>query len=74
VENRSSRNLRTCFHRHADGAKRKVAELVEGGGLRPLDVGPLVRARQLEQLGLLHIVMQEPMGRGFGSAVRFHAP
>jgi 8-hydroxy-5-deazaflavin:NADPH oxidoreductase len=57
-----------------DGAKRQVAELVEGGGLRPLDVGPLVRARQLEQLGLLHIVMQEPMGWGFGSAVKFHAP
>jgi predicted dinucleotide-binding enzyme len=57
-----------------DGAKRKVAELVEAGGLRPLDVGPLLRARELEHLGLLHVVMQGPMGWGFGSAVKFHAP
>jgi predicted dinucleotide-binding enzyme len=57
-----------------DGAKQKVAELVEAGGLRPLDVGPLLRARQLEHVGLLHIVLQEPMGWGFASAVKFHAP
>jgi 8-hydroxy-5-deazaflavin:NADPH oxidoreductase len=57
-----------------DGAKQKVAQLAESGGLRPLDVGPLARARQLEQLGLLHIVLQEPMGWGFASAVKFHAP
>jgi 8-hydroxy-5-deazaflavin:NADPH oxidoreductase len=57
-----------------DGAKRKVAELVEGGGLRPIDIGPLLRARELERLGLLHVVMQGPMGWGFGSAVKFHAP
>jgi 8-hydroxy-5-deazaflavin:NADPH oxidoreductase len=57
-----------------DGAKRKVAELAEAGGLRPLDVGPLPRARELEQLGLLHVLLQEPMGWGFGSAVKFHAP
>ena len=58
-----------------DGAaKKKVAELVEAGGLRPLDVGPLLRARQLEHLGLLLIVLQEPMGWGFASAVKFHAP
>jgi NADPH-dependent F420 reductase len=57
-----------------DAAKKKVAELVEAGGLRPLDVGPLPRARQLEHLGLLLIVLQEPMGWGFASAVKFHAP
>jgi NADPH-dependent F420 reductase len=57
-----------------DAAKKKVAELVEAGGLRPLDVGPLLRARQLEHLGLLLIVLQEPMGWGFASAVKFHAP
>ena len=32
-------------------AKQKVASLVEGG-LRPIDVGPLKPARQLEQVGL----------------------
>jgi hypothetical protein len=34
-----------------DGATRKVAGLAEAGGLRPLDVGPLPRARELERLG-----------------------
>jgi predicted dinucleotide-binding enzyme len=56
-----------------EGAKQKVAQLVEAGGLRPIDVGQLLRARQLEHLGLLHIVLQQPMGWGFASAVKFHA-
>jgi NADPH-dependent F420 reductase len=51
-------------------AKKKVASFVEAGGLRPLDVGPLKRARQLEQLAFLHITAQEPLGSGFGSAVK----
>ena len=56
-----------------DDAKRKVAQLVTDGGLRPVDVGPLRRARQLEQLGFLHIAVQEPLGLGFGSAVKLHS-
>ena len=54
-----------------DSAKRKVAELVRAGGMRPIDVGPLRRARQLEQLGFLHISLQERLGTGFQSAVKF---
>jgi 8-hydroxy-5-deazaflavin:NADPH oxidoreductase len=57
-----------------EGAKQKVAGLAEAGGLRPVDVGPLHRARQLEQLGLLLITLQEPQGWGYASAVKFHAP
>lgn len=53
-------------------AKQKVSQLVSDGGLRPIDVGPLARAEQLEQLGFLHIVIQEPLGLGFGSAVKLH--
>ena len=53
-------------------AKRAVASLAESGGLRPIDVGPLERARQLEQLGFLHVAIQESLGSGFGSAVKFH--
>ena len=53
-------------------AKETVASFVEAGGLRPLDVGPLRRARQLEQLGFLHITAQEPLGAGFGSAIKLH--
>jgi NADPH-dependent F420 reductase len=53
-------------------AKRKVGELVETAGLRAIDVGPLRRAEQLEHLGFLHITLQEPLGTGFGSAVKLH--
>ena len=56
-----------------DAAKQKVAQLVSDGGLRPLDVGPLQRARQLEQLGFLHIAVQQPLGLGFGSAIKLHS-
>jgi predicted dinucleotide-binding enzyme len=49
-------------------AKQVVAGLIADGGLRPLDVGPLVRARQLEQLGFLGIAIQQPLGTGFMSA------
>jgi NADPH-dependent F420 reductase len=51
-------------------AKAKVAQLATDGGLRPLDVGPLARAQQLEQLGFLHISVQQPLGLNFGSAVK----
>jgi 8-hydroxy-5-deazaflavin:NADPH oxidoreductase len=56
-----------------DAAKRKVAQLTSDGGLRPIDdVGPLRRAQQLEQLGFLHIAVQQPLGYGFASAVKLH--
>jgi 8-hydroxy-5-deazaflavin:NADPH oxidoreductase len=53
-----------------EAAKRKLASVAEAGGLRPLDVGPLKRARQLEQVGLFHMAIQDPLGSGFGSALR----
>ena len=53
-----------------DAAKGKVAQLASDGGLRPLDVGPLRRAQQLEQLGFLHISLQQPLNLGFGSAIK----
>jgi 8-hydroxy-5-deazaflavin:NADPH oxidoreductase len=57
-----------------EGAKQTVAQLIEAGGMRPIDVGPLARARELERFGLLNILIQEPMGWGYASAVKFHAP
>jgi predicted dinucleotide-binding enzyme len=54
------------------GAKAKVAGLVEAGGMRPIDVGPLARARMLEQVGLFHIAIQEQIGAGFASALKLH--
>ncbi len=55
-----------------DEGKRKVSQLVSDGGLRPIDVGPLRRAQQLEQLGFLHISLQQPLELGFGSTVKLH--
>lgn len=53
-----------------DDAKREVSALVKDGGMRPIDVGPLQRAQQLEHLGLLHITLQDPLGANYGSAVK----
>ncbi|HEU4450987.1 MAG TPA: NADPH-dependent F420 reductase [Gaiellaceae bacterium] len=55
-----------------ESAKGKVAQLASDGGLRPIDVGRLARAQQLEQLGFLHISLQQPLGLGFGSTLKLH--
>jgi 8-hydroxy-5-deazaflavin:NADPH oxidoreductase len=46
-------------------AKKTMAGLVEAGGMRAIDVGPLKRARQLEGLGLLGITLQFSRGTQF---------
>lgn len=38
-------------------AKIAVAQLIEAAGMRALDVGPLTRARELEAMGFLQIVL-----------------
>jgi 8-hydroxy-5-deazaflavin:NADPH oxidoreductase len=53
-----------------DGAKATVRRLVEDGGMRAVDAGPLARAHELEALGYLHMALQEPLGTGFSSAVK----
>jgi 8-hydroxy-5-deazaflavin:NADPH oxidoreductase len=53
-----------------EDAKRSVAQLVEAGGLRAIDAGPLARARELEALGYLHMALQQPLGTGFASAIK----
>jgi predicted dinucleotide-binding enzyme len=55
-----------------DEAKQKVSQLVSDAGLRPLDVGPLRRAEQLEHLGLLHISLQQPRDLGYSSTIKLH--
>jgi predicted dinucleotide-binding enzyme len=57
-----------------EAAKDKVSQLATDGGLRPIDVGPLGRAQQLEQLGFLNISLQQPLGLNFGSAIKFVMP
>ena len=51
-------------------AKATVAKLVEDGGQRALDAGPLKRARQLEGLGLLSIVLQSKLAKPWMSGVK----
>jgi 8-hydroxy-5-deazaflavin:NADPH oxidoreductase len=53
-----------------DSAKQTVAELAKSSGLRPVDAGPLKRAHELEALGYLHMALQEPLGKNFGTAVK----
>jgi len=51
-------------------AKSKVAELVWDGGMRPIDTGPLSRARQIEGMQLLHITLQNTLGTNWGSTIK----
>ena len=51
-------------------AKQLVAELVEDGGMRPVDAGPLSRARQIEGMQFLHILLQNTLGTNWGSAIK----
>jgi predicted dinucleotide-binding enzyme len=55
-------------------AKATVGRMVEAGGMRAVDAGPLRRARQLEHLGFLHMTLQENLGSGYASAVKFVTP
>ncbi len=55
-------------------AKATISQLVEAGGLRAIDVGPLSRARQLEGMGFLGITLQGPLGTQFMSAWKLLFP
>src|SRR5512138_382669 len=51
-------------------AKDKVAQLVKDGGMRPIDTGPLSRARQIEAMQFLHIVTQGTLGTNWASTIK----
>jgi predicted dinucleotide-binding enzyme len=53
-----------------EDAKVIVGQLVTDGGMRPVDAGPLRRARELEALGYLHMAVQQLLGTSFASAVK----
>ena len=53
-----------------EGAKETVAQLARDAGLRAIVVGTLERARYLEGLGFLHMMVQQPMSLGFQSAFK----
>jgi 8-hydroxy-5-deazaflavin:NADPH oxidoreductase len=54
-----------------EDAKAKVASLVDAAGMRAVDAGPLRRAQQLEQAGFLHMALQDSLGTGYRSTLRF---
>ena len=51
-------------------AKAKIAQLVTDGGMRAIDAGPLHRARQIEGMQLLHIVLQGNLGTNWVSGLK----
>jgi predicted dinucleotide-binding enzyme len=51
-------------------AKATVAQIITDGGMRPVDAGPLSRARQIEGMQLLHIVTQGALGTNWGSTIK----
>ena len=51
-------------------AKAQVDELVRSGGMRPLDAGPLRRARELEAFQFLHMTLQDRLGLHWSSAIK----
>ena len=51
-------------------AEARVAQPVSDGGMRPIDAGPLRRARQLEAAGYLHMAVTQTLGAPFATAVK----
>ncbi len=51
-------------------AKATIAQLTQDIGLHPIDVGPLKRARQIEEMELLHMAIQSSSNLGFKSAIK----
>lgn len=51
-------------------AKKKIEQLAKDGGMRPIDTGPLSRARQIEAMQFLHITLQGSLGTNWDSTVK----
>ena len=57
-----------------ESAKKTVEKLVGDGGLVAVDAGPLLRARELEALGLLGITLQVKHNLGFATGWKLIRP
>jgi NADPH-dependent F420 reductase len=53
-----------------EAAKKTVSQLVKDAGMRPVDAGPLERARALEAMQLVHVGIQNTLGTNWGSAIK----
>ena len=54
-----------------EGARDTVIEVIQSSGLRPIDVGPLSESRHLEGFGLIQMKIQDQIGTGWMSALKF---
>lgn len=54
-----------------EDSKKILSEIVTTSGLRALDIGPLESAHALEELGRLHISLQQNLGNTWMTAVKF---
>lgn len=54
-----------------DEAKKTVSELIKTSGMRPIDVGPLANSRHLEGFGLIQMAVQDQIGTGWMSSLKF---
>lgn len=52
-------------------AKSSVVELIKSSDMRPIDVGPLSNARHLEGFGLIQMAVQDQIGTGWMSSLKF---
>ncbi|MGK2896551.1 MAG: NADPH-dependent F420 reductase [Candidatus Saccharimonadales bacterium] len=52
-------------------AKAKVCDFIKSSSMRPIDVGPLAEARHLEGFGLIQMKIQDQIGTGWMSALKF---
>jgi len=52
-------------------AKKTICELVKTSGMRPIDVGPLANSRHLEGFGLIQMSVQDQIGTGWMSSLKF---
>jgi predicted dinucleotide-binding enzyme len=55
-------------------ARETVARFVRDGSLNPIDTGDLMRARQLEAIGLLGMALQSRLNTGFRTAWKLVMP
>jgi len=55
-------------------AVARVVRLVSDGGMHAVNCGPLARARQLEQLALLGILLQPTLGTAFNTGWKLQLP
>jgi hypothetical protein len=68
AEQNAGQEMRDVFLAGDDvEAKRLVAQLFKEGGLRPIDVGPLRRGRELEAVGYLYVAKRHFMKAGFAA-------